>query len=102
MTARAKFLIIGLGLVLLGALFIFVFDFRGAEPAFECVPENAASSGFADPDQGGCPVGMESYNAWNDWHTSFRWNSIVGAVLFLGGLAAAAIGLTKRPKAEGF
>lgn len=100
MTSRAKFLLVGAGLVVLGLVVMFFVDSRGPEPELVCVSESADSSGFADEDQGNCPVSIDSYDEWSEWNSSPRWSAVGAVALVLAGVVVGVIGLFRRPRAD--
>lgn len=96
--STSKKLIIAAVLMVLGVI-LMVMPTPG-EPAVECAAEGGPTSGFADEDQAGCPITIESYNEYREWSTGPRWDNIAGLVLVVGGLAFAGTVLVRDRRAK--
>ncbi len=98
MTRRATLLVISGALLLVG-IALFVLPTPG-EPSLDCVAEGQPSSGFADADQGDCPISIESYDAYREWASGPRWDNIAGLVLVLGAIGTGVAALVVARKDE--
>ena len=102
MSAAKRVLIFALVLLLAGVGTI------GISLKYECVTDEPVSSGFSDPNQGDCPVTIESYEARSRWESQgwlgesaypVRKVAAAGVVLGIIGLIAAGImKVTQRKK----
>jgi hypothetical protein len=90
---KKKLLLVAAALVVLGAVLMALPRF--GEPDLVCVSEGEPSSGFADADQGDCPVSIESYNEYAEWNSGPVWTRIGGLVLVVGGLGVGVTALVR-------
>ena len=102
MTAAKRVLIFALVLLVagVGVIGVSLIPASGEAPKYECVTDGSISSGFSDPDQGGCPVTIESYRARAQWESqgwlgesayTVRKVAAGGVVLGIIGLVAAGV-----------
>ena len=96
MTGAKKLLVVAAGLIVLGVL---AFVLQPGEPAGECVPEGAPSSGFVDSESG-CPISNESYAEIADYRSSPKPFRIVGLVLVVAGLGVGITGIVKQVRSS--
>lgn len=90
-----KLLIVSIVLLLAGGLAMTFGDTRGEEPAVECAAEGTPSSGFTDEEQGGCPLSVESWNAYSEWRTQPQPVKIAGLFATVIGVGlAVGVGVT--------
>ena len=90
---KKKLLLVAAVMVVLGAVLMALPRF--GEPDLVCVSEGEPSSGFADADQGNCPVSIESYHEYAEWSSGPVWTRIGGLVLVVGGLGVGVTGLVR-------
>ena len=102
MSAAKRVLIFALVLLVagVGAIGISLIPASGPAPKYECVTDGSVSSGFSDPDQGDCPVTIESYRARAQWKSqgwlgesayTVRKAAAGGVVLGIIGLIGAGV-----------
>ena len=107
MSAAKRVLIFALVLLVVGAgvMGVSLIPASGEAPKYECVTDGSVSSGVSDPDQGGCPVTIESYRA--QWKSqgwlgesayTVRKAAAGGVVLGIIGLIAAGVMKTTQRK----
>ena len=107
MSAAKRVLIFALVLLVagVGIIGISLIPASGSAPKYECVTDEPVSSGFSDPNQGDCPVTIESYEARARWESQ-GWLgesaypvAAAGVVLGIIGLIAAGVmKVTQRKK----
>jgi len=101
-TAAKRVLIFALVLLVagVGVIGVSLISASGEAPKYECVTDGSVSSGISDPDQGGCPVTIESYRARAQWESqgwlgesayTVRKVAAGGVVLGIIGLVAAGV-----------
>ncbi|OMG24949.1 hypothetical protein BKH36_12425 [Actinomyces naeslundii] len=110
MSAAKRVLIFALVLLVagVGIIGISLIPASGSAPKYECVTDEPVSSGFSDPNQGDCPVTIESYEARARWESQgwlgesaypVRKVAAAGVVLGIIGLIAAGVmKVTQRKK----
>ena len=102
MSASKRVLIFALVLLVVGAgaIGVSLIPASGEAPKYECVTDGSVSSGFSDPNQGDCPVTIESYEARSRWESqgwlgesayTVRKVAAGGVVLGIIGLIAAGV-----------
>ena len=102
MSAAKRVLIFALVLLVagVGAIGVTLISASGEAPKYECVTDGSVSSGISDPDQGGCPVTIESARARAQWESqgwlgesayTVRKVAAGGVVLGIIGLIAAGV-----------
>jgi hypothetical protein len=64
-----------------------------AGPEAECAKDTSRTSGFVDKEKN-CPISIESYERIRKAQTGPQWDNIGGLILVLGGVGAAAGGVT--------
>ena len=113
MSAAKRVLIFALVLLVagVGAIGVTLISASGEAPKYECVTDGSVSSGISDPDQGGCPVTIESARARAQWESqgwlgesayTVRKVAAGGVVLGIIGLVAAGVmKATQRKKVAG-
>ena len=108
-SAAKRVLIVALVLLVsgAGAIGISLIPPSGPGPKYECVTDEPVSSGFSDPDQGDCPITIESHRARTRWENRgwlgesaypVRKVAAGGVVLGIVGLIAAGIVKAAQPR----
>lgn len=111
MSAAKRIFIFALVLLVsgVGVMAISLIPPSGSGPKYECVTDEPVSSGFSDPEQGDCPVTIESYRDRTQWESQgwlgeiaypIRKAAAAGVVVgFIGLIAASVVKVTQRKKA---
>lgn len=85
-----KFKLLGLVLIVVGALFLTVLQPK--KPEAVCVSDGRPSSGFID-DVKNCNISIESYQKISDFEAQSKTIKLLGIALAVAGLALVALGL---------